>query len=125
MAHAIDFKGPGNDQSDAVRFELLLAGHAVFDPATAWAVPDMSIPNGRLMASLYRVIDFMDGLIAVIDRDCPTVGTILELNHAKQIGMPVVVCGNVEGSWALAGHGIEVYTDEAAAVAALTQKMEK
>lgn len=124
VAHAIDFKGAGEDQTERVLWELAQAGHATFDPATAWTVPDLTVPNRRLMFALYAVIGCMDGLVAVMDRDCPTVGTILELEYAKRIGVPTVVCGNVAGSWALAGLGVEVFADENDAVAALTRKME-
>ncbi len=69
------------------------------------------------------VLDFADGLLACLKVDKLTVGTIVEIYEAQMRGIPTVVWGNVNHSWALAYLGVEAYADLRDAVRALIQKV--
>jgi hypothetical protein len=69
------------------------------------------------------VLDFADGLLACLKADTLTVGTIIEIYEAQGRGIPTVVWGNLNHSWALAYLGVDVYADLRDAVKALEQKV--
>lgn len=108
---------------DKVHELLVQDGFAVYWPQKAWAVRAGSVPNEKLQGANMSVLDFADGLLACLKVDKLTIGTIVEIYEAQSRGIPTVVWGNVNHSWALAYLGVEAYADLRDAVRALIQKV--
>jgi nucleoside 2-deoxyribosyltransferase len=108
---------------DKVHELLVQDGFAVYWPQKAWSVRAGSVPNEKLQGANMGVLDFADGLLACLKADTLTVGTIIEIYEAQGRGIPTVVWGNLNHSWALAYLGVDVYADLRDAVRALEQKV--
>ena len=67
----------------------------VYDPAGAWQAPDDLMPDEFVHWANLRVLEQSDVLFAVLVRGVLTVGTILEVQHAVDHDIPVVVIGDI------------------------------
>jgi nucleoside 2-deoxyribosyltransferase len=67
----------------------------VYDPASAWQAPNDLVPDEFVHWSNIHVLQEADVVIAVLVKGVLTVGTILEIHHAHDFGIPVVVIGDV------------------------------
>lgn len=83
----------------------------VYDPAGAWTPSSDLVPDEFVHWSNLKVIGEADLLIAVLVRGVLTVGTILEIQHAHNLGVPTVVIGDIgSNSVGLAALEIPTYT---------------
>jgi nucleoside 2-deoxyribosyltransferase len=81
----------------------------VFDPSKAWSGAERPKPDGFVHWSNLLVLEQADLLVAVLMRDTLTVGTVLEIEHAVELGIPVVVVGDAdEDSISLTALGVDV-----------------
>lgn len=96
---------------DKVRELFVQDGYAVYWPQKAWQVPQGAIPNEQLQAANLAVLDLADGLIACLDPERLSVGTVLEIVEARNREIPVVVWGKMHHSWALSYLNVESYLD--------------
>lgn len=102
LAGAID-QGEAGDTRRKAKEALLAHGNAIFDPSGGWSVPTYGKPSGSLQAANFALLDRCDGLFAILTPDIMTVGTILEIHHAIDYGIPTVIYGPaLKPSWALA-----------------------
>lgn len=67
----------------------------VYDPAGAWNAPNDLVPDEFVHWSNLKVLEQSDILVAVLLRSVFTVGTIVEIQHAVDKEIPVVVIGDV------------------------------
>lgn len=67
----------------------------VYDPAGAWQAPSYPVPDEFVHWSNLLVLEQADVVVAVLVKGVLTVGTILEIEHAHDSGIPVVVIGDV------------------------------
>ena len=82
----------------------------VYDPAGAWNAPNDLMPDEFVHWSNLLVLEQADILVAVLVRGVLTVGTILEVQHAHDKGIPVVVIGDVgQNSVGLAALEVPVF----------------
>ena len=82
----------------------------VYDPAGAWNAPNDLIPDEFVHWSNLKVLEDSDILVAVLLRDVFTIGTIIEIQHAVDSGIPVIVIGDVGmNSVALAALEVQTY----------------
>ena len=101
LAAAID-QGEAVDTRRKAKEALLAHGNAIFDPSGGWSVPKFGKPSGSLQTANFALLDRCDGLFAILTPDVMTVGTILEIHHAIDCGIPTVVYGpDLKPSWAL------------------------
>lgn len=80
----------------------------VYDPSKAWKggpKPDQFVHWANL-----QVLEQADLLVAILMRNTLTVGTILEIQRARELQIPVLVVGDVgEGSISLYALDVEVH----------------
>lgn len=82
----------------------------VYDPAGAWCAPADLKPDEYVHWANLKVLADADYMVAVLQRGVLTVGTILEIQHAHDLGIPTVVIGDVgDKSVGLAALGVPVY----------------
>lgn len=82
----------------------------VYDPAGAWQAPNDLVPDEFVHWSNLRTLEQADVLIAVLVKGVLTVGTILEIEHAYDHEIPVIVVGDVGiNSVGLAALEVPVY----------------
>ena len=75
----------------------------VYDPSAAWTAPTDLVPDGVVHDANLAVLSRADLVIAVLVRGVLTVGTVLEIQHAVDHMIPVVVLGDIgQNSVALA-----------------------
>lgn len=67
----------------------------VYDPANAWTPPADLVPDEFVHWSNLKVVDSADLVIAVLLRSVFTIGTVIEIQHAVDNEIPVVVIGDV------------------------------
>lgn len=104
--------------------QLLLYGCAVFDPASGWMVPALGTPNRSLQRGNFALMRQCQGVLAILRPDILTIGVILEIEEAINLGMPVVVIGmDLRPSWSLAYLGVPVYTSTEEAIESLLEGM--
>lgn len=86
-----------------VRECLTHAGATIFDPVAAFAVPDgIEFDNAALYRINMRALSLADGMLALLPRGVPTIGTPIEIDRAIGMGTPVAIVGG-EQSFQLAG----------------------
>lgn len=111
LAGPIDFDGKSavNDHRHEIKkyFERFPRVW-VYDPSKAWKggpQPDQFVHWANI-----QVLEQADLLVAILMRNTLTVGTILEIQHARDLGIPVLVVGDVgEHSITLAALEVEVH----------------
>ena len=82
----------------------------VYDPAGAWNAPNDLEPDEFVHWANLQVLEQSDVLFAVLVRGVLTVGTVLEVQHAVDAGIPVVVIGDIGiNSVALAALEVPVF----------------
>ncbi|CAB4177874.1 hypothetical protein UFOVP1462_6 [uncultured Caudovirales phage] len=82
----------------------------VYDPAGAWNAPHDLIPDETVHWSNLRVLEAADILVAVLLKHTLTIGTVLEIQHAVDHNIPVIVIGNIGiNSVALAALEVPTY----------------
>jgi nucleoside 2-deoxyribosyltransferase len=82
----------------------------VYDPAGAWNAPKDLVPDEFVHWANLKVLEDADLLIAVLLKEVFTIGTIVEIQHAVDSGIPVVVIGDVGmNSVALAALEVQTY----------------
>ncbi len=82
----------------------------VYDPANAWSPPSGLLPEEYVHWANLMVLEQADIVVAVLVKGVLTVGTILEIQHAAEIEIPVVVVGDIGmNSVGLTALGITVY----------------
>jgi nucleoside 2-deoxyribosyltransferase len=82
----------------------------VYDPAGAWQAPSDLVPDEFVHWGNLRVLEQADVLVAVLVRGVLTVGTVLEVQHAVDKEIPVIVIGDIGmNSVGLAALEIPVY----------------
>lgn len=82
----------------------------VYDPAGAWQAPNGLLPDEFVHWSNLHTLEQADLVVAVLVRGVLTVGTILEIQHAVDFDVPVVVVGDVGvNSVGLVALGIPTY----------------
>lgn len=67
----------------------------VYDPAGAWQAPANLVPDEFVHWSNLRTLEQVDVVVAVLVKGVLTVGTILEIQHAHDNDIPVIVIGDV------------------------------
>ena len=67
----------------------------VYDPAGAWNAPHDLVPDEFVHWSNLKVLEDADLVVAVLLRSVFTIGTIVEIQHAVDKEIPVVVVGDV------------------------------
>jgi nucleoside 2-deoxyribosyltransferase len=67
----------------------------VYDPAGAWNAPTDLVPDEFVHWSNLKVLEDADIVVAVLLRSVFTIGTIVEIQHAVDKEIPVVVIGDV------------------------------
>lgn len=67
----------------------------VYDPAGAWNAPSDLVPDEFVHWANLMVLEQADIVIAVLTKGVLTVGTILEIQHAHDNEIPVVVVGDI------------------------------
>jgi nucleoside 2-deoxyribosyltransferase len=67
----------------------------VYDPAGAWNAPSDLVPDEFVHWSNLKVLEDADIVVAVLLRSVFTIGTIVEIQHAVDKEIPVVVIGDV------------------------------
>ncbi len=67
----------------------------VYDPAGAWNAPNDLMPDEFVHWSNLLVLEQADVVVAVLVKGVLTVGTILEVQHAHEKEIPVVVIGDI------------------------------
>lgn len=67
----------------------------VYDPAGAWQAPTNLVPDEFVHWSNLHTLEQADVLVAVLVKGVLTVGTILEIEHAYDHNIPVIVIGDV------------------------------
>jgi nucleoside 2-deoxyribosyltransferase len=82
----------------------------VYDPAGAWNAPKDLVPDEFVHWANLKVLEDADLLVAVLLKDVFTIGTIVEIQHAVDCGIPVIVIGDVGmNSVALAALEVQTY----------------
>jgi nucleoside 2-deoxyribosyltransferase len=82
----------------------------VYDPASAWLPSSDLQPDEYVHWANLKVLTDADLVVAVLKKGVLTVGTILELQHAHDLGTRSIVIGDLGGnSVGLAALGIPVY----------------
>ncbi len=82
----------------------------VYDPAGAWNAPNDLMPDEFVHWSNLKVLEDADIVVAVLLRSVFTIGTVVEIQHAVDIEIPVVVIGDVGiNSVALAALEVQTY----------------
>jgi nucleoside 2-deoxyribosyltransferase len=82
----------------------------VYDPAGAWAAPSDLIPDEFVHWSNLLTLEQADLVVAVLFKHTLTVGTILEIQHAYDHDIPVIVVGDLGiNSVGLAALNVPVY----------------
>lgn len=113
LAGPIDF----NEGAEVTRIKVEIKAHFkaqdcvwVFDPASAWQAPSDLVPDEFVHWSNLHVLQQADILFAVLVKGVLTVGTILEIEHAVSLEVPVVVIGDLGmNSVGLCALGVSVY----------------
>lgn len=67
----------------------------VYDPAGAWNAPNDLVPDEFVHWSNLKVLEDADLVVAVLLRSVFTIGTIVEIQHAVDKEIPVIVIGDV------------------------------
>ena len=67
----------------------------VYDPAGAWNAPSDLVPDEFVHWSNLKVLEDADLVVAVLLRSVFTIGTIVEIQHAVDKEIPVIVIGDV------------------------------
>ena len=67
----------------------------VYDPAGAWNAPEDLVPDEFVHWSNLLVLEQADVVVAVLVRGVLTVGTVLEVQHAHDKQIPVIVIGDI------------------------------
>ena len=67
----------------------------VYDPAGAWNAPTDLVPDEFVHWSNLKVLEDADIVVAVLLRSVFTIGTIVEIQHAVDKEIPVIVVGDV------------------------------
>lgn len=110
---------------DGATATLLEAGFYVYRPGKAWEVGNAT-PHRGLQAGNEAVLRVCDGVLVLLPPKVRTVGTVLELGLALQLGKPTVVWApEAYQSWALAGRRVTVTENLGEAVRALRQKIQR
>lgn len=111
LAGPIDFNKSGvvQEHRHQIKEYFKQYGRAwVYDPSRAWAggpLPDQFVHWANL-----QVLEQADLLVAILVRNTLTVGTVLEIQHARERDIPVIVVGDVSDvSISLAALDVEVY----------------
>ncbi len=81
----------------------------VYDPSKAWSGGESPKPDQFVHWANLLVLEQADLLVAVLMRDVLTVGTVLEIQHAVERDIPVIVVGDVsENSISLAALDVNI-----------------
>ena len=105
-----------------------LLGHncAVFDPAAGWTVPKYGKPNPALQRGNVALLRQCDGMLAILRPDILTIGVILEIEEALNMGIPVKIYGEgLRPSWSLAYLGVAVHDSLSTAITDLLAEVSK
>jgi nucleoside 2-deoxyribosyltransferase len=82
----------------------------VYDPAGAWNAPNDLVPDEFVHWSNLKVLANADLVVAVLLRSVFTIGTTIEIQHAVDAEIPVIVIGDVGlNSVVLTALGAQVY----------------
>jgi nucleoside 2-deoxyribosyltransferase len=91
------------EQRRQIKDTLKTLDHVVFDPASAWTVPINAELDGRLQDLNEKVVLACDMVVAFLVPNVLSIGTVMEIVYAHDIGTPVVVhMPDINPSWALA-----------------------
>lgn len=123
LASAID-QGQAWSMRTEAREALLKASHAVYDPAAAWSVPEVSWPSPSLQKANLAALRACDGLLVCLDPAILSIGIVIEMIEAKNHDVPVVAYGKLNPSWSLAYLDIDVFSELDDAVHALDWGMD-
>lgn len=111
FASAIDNATHAEHAHDEIHKKITDAGLVVFDPSAGWTVPPDTKPNPRLQAANMATLKYCDALYVHL-RPVLSIGVVLEINEALELGIPTVVYApGIKPSWALRYLLIEPYTD--------------
>lgn len=107
LAAPIDFTDTPSQANEAIidlkhqaREHLQACGYWVFDPAHAWKNAANNV-DGTVQQINMRVISQCDVLVAVLVRGVLSIGTVLEIAHARQLDKKVFVIGDI-GNYSIA-----------------------
>lgn len=109
---------------------LQAVGCTIFDPSTAFDVPaDIQYDSPELYRINCYAISRCDGVLALLPRGVPTIGTPIEIDRAWMEGLPVAIVGGQQ-SFQLAGmldeaETIARFTEIGEAVAWLARQMQQ
>lgn len=113
MAAPIDFNKGSDVNEHKVQIKKYFSkveGAWVYDPSKAWTAPADLDPDEFVHWANLHVLEQADLLVAVLVKGVLTVGTILEIQHAHDCEIPVVVVGDVgENSVGLKALDIPVF----------------
>lgn len=119
LASPID-QGNASDDKKTAHEWLRGSNCAVFDPSSAWSVSKSSKPNPALQRGNMALLRQCHGVLAIVKPDVLTIGVVLEIQEAVEVGIPVQVCGRgLQPSWSLAYLGLEVHYSVQEAIKAL------
>lgn len=102
LAHPIDSAEDADLQLGEVAEWLLTAGHVVFDPGAAWAVPGGAVPEPGLQAINMAALRGAHAVVALMPEGVPTIGTVIEVVEALNTGQKCLIVTDHAHSWALA-----------------------
>lgn len=113
MDRAADWAADVESQRETARLLLLEHEFAVFDPSRAWMCNGLAYPHPALQESNREVIRRCDALFAILPEGVPTVGVPMEIELARELGIPVAVWTSLDSSFALCTDGVRLGDDPA------------
>jgi dUTP pyrophosphatase len=97
---------------DTVRNELTYYGLGFYDPGSAFggALASMQ-PGPEIVKINHRALSLCTGIIAILPKGVPSLGTPMEIQTARQVaGMPVAILTDAaDTSWALQASGLRLF----------------
>jgi len=90
------------------KWRLIERGFSVYDPAGVYWTDEHDA--AIIWRSNQAMIDVSVGLMGLLPPGVKTIGTIMEIEYAREHEKRVVVVGEEKGSWQLKGAGIPVYS---------------
>lgn len=108
----------------AARYELRAHGVVGYDPSTAFVVGADCQANEHVNVINNTALGRSSGLLAVIPKGVPTVGTPMEIERARRHDIPVaVVTDAADQIWALHQWGIQTFDNSRDAVLWLLENL--
>lgn len=96
LAGPIDFNKDSDVNEHRYQLHRYLGGMKgvwLYDPSKAWS--GLGQPDPYVHWANLQVLEQADLLVAILMRNVLTVGTVLEIQHATERGIPVLVVGDV------------------------------